>query len=167
MRRRALLLVACGIGALGLGLDQLIKLASVAYLEPGVPVPLVGDVFQLLLIRNPGAAFGMGGSVTIVFSVLAIVALLACLFVVLPRITRPWHAVAAGLFIAGIGGNLVDRLVQPPAPLRGHVVDMFSLKGFAIFNFADVCITAAAAIVIIWSLLADRAEAKKPKESAK
>ncbi len=166
MRRSALILVACGIGLGGLAVDQLVKLASVAFLTPGVPVPIVGDLLQLQLIRNPGAAFGMGSSATIVFTILAMVATLACLFVVLPRVNRIWQAVVAGLFLAGITGNLVDRIFQPPAALHGHVIDMFSLRGFAIFNVADICITVAAGIVIGWSLFADRAEAKARKAAA-
>lgn len=165
MRRRALILLACGIGLLGLAIDQLIKLASVANLETGNPVPLVGDLLQLQLIRNPGAAFGMGESVTIIFTCLAVVATLVVLFVVLPRLTKLWQAIAAGLFLAGITGNLVDRLIQPPSVGRGHVVDMFSLRGFAIFNFADVCITAGAVLVIVWSLFADRESAQAKASS--
>lgn len=165
MRRSALILISCGIALIGLGVDQVIKYFSVEKLDPQVPVALVGQLLQLRLIRNPGAAFGMGASVTVLFTCLAIVAVLACLFVALPRITKLWHAVAVGLFIAGIGGNLIDRIFQPPAALHGHVIDMFWLKGFAIFNFADVCITAAAAIVIIWSLFADRDEAKAKRDT--
>ena len=41
MRRSALILVACGVGLGGLAVDQLVKLASVAFLTPGVPVPIV------------------------------------------------------------------------------------------------------------------------------
>ena len=165
--RTGIRLLALGIAAFGLAADQLVKLASVTFLEPGVPVPLVGDLFQLNLIRNPGAAFGMGAGATIVFSVFAIAATLACLFYALPRITRAWHAVVLGMLLAGITGNLVDRIFQPPAALHGHVIDMFSLRGFAIFNVADICITVAAGIVIGWSLFADRAEAKARKAAAR
>lgn len=122
-----------------------------AFLEPGRPVQIVGSWLQLNLIRNPGAAFGMGSGATIVFSCFAILATAACLVVALPRITRLWHAMVLGLLLAGITGNLVDRIVQPPAALHGHVIDMFQLRYFAIFNFADMCITAAAAIMIVSS----------------
>ena len=139
-------------------MDQLVKLASVAYLEPGVPVELVGSLLKLNLIRNPGAAFGMGADATIVFSVFAVLATVACLAVALPRITKLWHGVALGLLLAGITGNLVDRLMQPPAALHGHVIDMFQLQGFAIFNIADVCITAAAVLIIIGSFRSERTD---------
>ena len=138
------------------------KLASVAYLEPGVPVELVGSLLKLNLIRNPGAAFGMGADATIVFSLFAVLATVACLAVALPRITKLWHGVALGLLLAGITGNLVDRIFQPPSFLHGHVIDMFQLAYFgAIFNVADVCITAAAVLIVIGGFRDERAEARE------
>ncbi|MHA6512224.1 signal peptidase II [Tessaracoccus sp. Z1128] len=160
-RRRGIRRIAVGIGLLGVGLDQLVKLASLAALEPGVPVELVGQWLRLNLIFNPGAAFGMGADATVVFSVFAVVALAACLAVALPRITRLWHGIALGLLLAGIAGNLVDRMTRPPAFLHGHVVDMFQLQYFgAIFNVADVCITSAAALIVIGGFRDERQEAK-------
>ncbi|HSO69021.1 MAG TPA: signal peptidase II [Arachnia sp.] len=165
-RRRGIRRIAVGIGLLGLGLDQLVKIASVAFLEPGQPVEFVGQLLKLNLIRNPGAAFGMGAQATIVFSIFAIVALTACLVVALPRITRLWHGVALGLLLAGITGNLVDRITQPPSFLRGHVIDMFQLQYFgAIFNVADVCITAAAALIVIGGFRDERSEARMAAEA--
>lgn len=98
----------------------------------------------------------MGSGATIVFSIFAIVATLGCLFYALPRITRPWHGVVLGMLLAGITGNLVDRIFQPPAALHGHVVDMFQLRGFAIFNVADMFITFAAVALVAFSFFGDR-----------
>lgn len=162
-RRKGIGWIAVGIGLFGLGLDQVVKKASLTYLEPGRPVDLVGDVFRLNLIWNPGAAFGMGASATIFFTVFAIAALVGCLAIGLPRITRLWHGVTLGMLMAGISGNLVDRFTQPPAPLHGHVVDMFQLKHFAIFNVADVFITAAAATILVGSFVFDDTRAKAPE----
>ena len=136
------------------------KWASVTYLTPGEPVELIGSLLKLNLIRNPGAAFGLGSGFTIVFTVFAMVALVACLFA-LTRITRLWHAVVLGLLTAGVTGNLIDRIVQPPRALHGHVVDMFQLPNFAIFNVADMCITFAAVIMIAMTFLHDRRQAKE------
>lgn len=160
-------LFAGGLGLTMLAIDQLIKIASVAYLEPGRRVPLVGDLLGLNLIRNPGAAFGMGAGVTIVFSIFAILATLGCL-VALTRITQWWHAVVLGLLLGGITGNLVDRIFEPPAPLHGHVIDMFQVPNFAIFNWADICITVAAGLIIISGIVAEVKErnAAKAQEGA-
>lgn len=111
-----------------------------------------GSLVAWNLYFNPGAAFGMGESATVVFSIFAILATMGCLFVAMPRIHRPWHGVALGLFLAGITGNLVDRLFRAPGPLHGHVVDFIQVRWFAIFNVADICITVGAALVVLGSL---------------
>lgn len=161
VRYRGVALIAGGVALLGIGLDQLVKWASVAYLTPGQPVEILGPLLKLNLIRNPGAAFGLGSDYTIIFTCFAIAALVGCLVFGLSRITRLWHAIVLGLLMAGITGNLIDRIIQPPAALHGHVVDMFQLPNFAIFNVADMCITFAAAILIIMSFLGDRASGRE------
>lgn len=140
---------------LGLGLDQLVKLASVSYLPEGRSVSVLGDLLLLRLVRNPGAAFGMGANSTIVFTIFAIAATLACLFIALPRITRLLSAVTLGLLLAGITGNLFDRVMRPPAMFHGHVIDMFQVPFFAIFNVADIFITVAAGLILLTSFTSE------------
>lgn len=141
-----------GIGLAGLALDQLAKLAALAKLTPGVPVDILGGWLRLTLIRNPGAAFGLGSGSTLVLSIFAIIALLAAIGFGLPRITRLSHSLILGLLMAGIAGNLHDRLLREPAPLYGHVIDFIQLPYFAIFNVADMFITSAAVLVVVSAL---------------
>jgi signal peptidase II len=65
---------------------------------------------------------------------------------------RGW-AVALGLLCAGVGGNLTDRLFREPGFLRGHVVDFLQLPHWPIFNVADMCITSAAVLILVLSVL--------------
>ncbi len=150
-----------GLWLLGLGIDQLTKLWALAELEVGDSTELIPRLLRLTLIFNPGAAFGMGESATLIFTIFAIVATLACLFIFLPRVTKAWQAIALGLLLAGITGNLVDRLFQPPAAFHGHVVDFLQVPGFAIFNFADMCITVGAGLVILASFFDKPEEAEE------
>ncbi len=150
---------------MGLAGDQLSKLAAVTYLSPGTSIELIEGHLLLTLIRNPGAAFGMGGSFTVVFSVFAVVALLAALVYALPRIRRPAHAVALGLLVAGIAGNLWDRIFLEPGPLRGHVIDFFNVPWFAIFNIADICITVAAVLIVWFSFTGEGEDSEATKET--
>ena len=62
--------------------------------------------------------------------------------------SRLW-AVALGLLLAGVGGNLTDRLLREPGPLRGHVIDFLMLPHWPIFNVADMCINVAAGLILI------------------
>ena len=139
---------------LGLVLDQLAKAVAIARLDPARPVALLGDWVTLQLIRNPGAAFSMGEGFTVGFTVVAIAALIAVAVWALPRLRHLGWAVTMGLLLAGIAGNLTDRLFREPAPFQGHVVDFIQVKYFAIFNVADMFITAAAVLVVWFSMVA-------------
>ena len=142
-----------GLGAAGLALDQVAKTVAIARLDPQQPIALLGGLVTLQLIRNPGAAFSMGENFTVVLTGVAIWALIGVLGWLVPRVRHTGWAVAVGFLLAGITGNLTDRLLREPGPFRGHVVDFIQLPNFAIFNVADMFITAAAVLVIWLSMI--------------
>ncbi|HSN12110.1 MAG TPA: signal peptidase II [Propionibacteriaceae bacterium] len=159
--RRLIALIAVG----GLVLDQVTKAMAVAWLDPMRPPRILGGLVTLQLIRNPGAAFSMGENATVVFSVLAIAMLVFVVFWLAPKVTARAWAVATGLGLAGIAGNLTDRLVRPPSFLHGHVVDFIQLPYFAIVNVADICLTSAAVTVVVLSLFASRRDDKRQADA--
>lgn len=146
-------LIAAGIALVGVTLDQAAKALALAHLDPAEPVPLLGGLLTLRLIRNPGAAFSMGEQFTVVFTVIAIGAMVGVAGWLLPRVRHLGWAVATGCLLAGIVGNLIDRLFREPSAFHGHVIDFLQLPYFAIFNVADIFITAAAVLVIWLSLI--------------
>ena len=146
-------LLAAGVAVIGVTLDQITKALAIAHLDPAEPIRLLGGLLTLQLIRNPGAAFSMGEQFTVVFTGIAIVALIGVAGWLLPRVRHVGWAVATGCLLAGIVGNLLDRLFREPAPFHGHVIDFLQLPNFAIFNVADMFITAAAVLVIWLSLI--------------
>ena len=141
------------VGACGLLLDQLTKLLAVRNLDPLDPPVLLGGLVTLRLIRNPGAAFSLGENFTIVFALLAAAVLTFILVRLAPRINHPGWAVALGLLVAGVAGNLMDRIFREPGFLHGHVVDFIQLPHFAIFNVADMCITSAAVLIMVLAVV--------------
>jgi signal peptidase II len=129
-------------------LDLLTKVMAVAHLTPGEPVSVVGSLLRLDLVRNPGAAFSTGTSYTALLSLIALVAA----GVVLRfgrRLGDPVWAVALGLLLAGVLGNLTDRLFRSPGFLRGHVVDFLELPHWPVFNVADMLIDVAVVLIIV------------------
>ena len=111
-------------------------------------VAVLGDWFTLHLTYNPGAAFSTGTEFTIVFTCLAILAVAVVLWLS-RRLGSPLWACALGILLGGVAGNLTDRLFRDPEPLRGHVVDFLMLPNWPVFNIADVCINAAAGLIIL------------------
>ena len=65
------------------------------------------------------------------------------------RIGSALWAVALGVLLAGVAGNLTDRLFRAPGPLKGHVVDFLMLPHWPIFNVADMCINVAAGLILV------------------
>lgn len=165
---RAAWALGLGIAAVGYGTDLLTKQLALAHLDPSHPPVLLGGLLRLQLIRNPGAAFSMGEDFTIVLTLIAVAALVAVLAFMLPRARHRGWVVALGLLLAGILGNLTDRIFRPPAPLHGHVIDFLQLPNFAIFNVADMCITFAA-VLIVWLVVITQVDfaGVSTKESAK
>ena len=124
------------------------KVLAVEKLTGRPDVQLVGEWFQLHLIRNPGAAFSTGSDFTPALSALAIAACGVVAYLARNVASRGW-AVSLGLLLAGIGGNLTDRLFRAPGPLHGHVVDFFQLPNWPIFNVADICIDVGAGLALL------------------
>ncbi|MFV0428811.1 MAG: signal peptidase II [Arachnia sp.] len=147
----ALRWLAIGIALVGFGIDQATKHLAVARLLPGDSIHVLGPFVQFTLVRNPGAAFSLGTSFTRGLSIFAILALVGVVGFALPRVSRVPHAVAVGLLLGGIAGNLYDRIFREPSPLMGHVIDFIQVPYFAIFNVADICVVSAAALIIVMS----------------
>jgi signal peptidase II len=147
-RRAAYLALVALAWLVGFAVDQVTKALAADRLADRGDVPVVGSLLQLHLARNSGAAFSTGLQFTIVFSCLAIVATVVVVVIALRARSAVW-AVALGLLLAGITGNLSDRVFREPGALRGHVVDFLMLPHWPIFNVADVCITIAAVLIVL------------------
>ena len=148
--RRSLGLFAA-VAVTAYALDLVTKLVAVAELQGREPVRVVGDLLQLTLVRNPGAAFSTGTSYTLVLSLIALGAVLVVLYVARRLSDRLW-AVGLGCLLGGVLGNLTDRLFRQPGPLRGHVIDWIALPNWPVFNIADICINIAAGVIVVQAL---------------
>ena len=132
---------------LGLAFDQGTKEWALHALADG-PVGVIGDWFQLRLVFNPGAAFSTGAGFTSVFTLISTVAAVVVLWLSRRLGSRLW-AVGFGLLLAGVLGNLFDRVFRQPSTFHGHVVDFLSFGSFPVFNVADMCINVAAGVIIL------------------
>ncbi len=128
--------------------DQVTKQLAVERLAGKAPVDVLGSWLQLRLLRNAGAAFSTGTSWTPLITLVALAAAVAVVVFALRVRHRGW-AVALGLLLAGILGNLSDRMFRAPGPFRGHVVDFLALPHWPVFNVADICIDAAGVLFVI------------------
>ena len=118
---------------------------------PGkAPIDVLGEWLQITYTRNPGAAFSLGGSFTVVLSVIAVTVAVVIVRMASRLGSTAW-AVALGGILGGALGNLIDRLFREPGPFRGHVIDWIAVPHYPVFNIADSAIFCSAALMIYLS----------------
>ncbi|MDE7138006.1 MAG: signal peptidase II [Ruminococcus sp.] len=148
--------------------DQLVKNWAVDVLQPVGSMDFIhfGDfkIIDLTYLENDGAIFGsMAGQrwSLVGFTSLVLVVGIVAMFVMMKR--SKLIDIAMGLFIAGGIGNLIDRI------RFGYVVDMFEIKlfRFAIFNVADICITVAEVLLLIYVIFIYPKTEKVKREAEK
>jgi signal peptidase II len=132
-------------------IDVATKTLAVEKLSGGADVEILGSWLVLHLTRNPGAAFSTGTDFTVVLSAIAIAAVAVVVYFSRRVGTRAW-AWALGLLLAGVCGNLTDRILREPGPLRGHVVDFLMVPHWPVFNIADICINVAARLILLQAI---------------
>ena len=134
-------------------LDQVTKQWVLRSISPYEARNVVPDFFNLVNVPNTGAAFGSFKGNNTFFVVISVIALVVVtILLARPRRSDLWRDISLALLLAGILGNLTDRL------LYGHVVDflLFNLHirfadPWPAFNVADSCISIAVVLFIIHS----------------
>ena len=146
MSRKLAIFLSILVG--GVALDQITKLLVVQGLTLGDQVPVIEGFFNLVLVYNRGAAFGLFSNLSVEF---AWVFFIITTSLVLAVVTFLWWrlpedktlaAVGYSLIFAGAVGNLIDRV------RLGEVIDFLDFHlgryHWPAFNVADslVCLGA-------------------------
>ena len=158
------------LAVLVLAADQFTKHLALENLPYEQPVPVIGDFLIFYLVRNPGAAFSLGEEVTWVFTIALAAVAVVIVWLAATRVKSRLWAVALGLLLGGVLGNLTDRLFRAPGFLRGHVVDWISLFGpydkyWPIFNLADSAIVCGAILAGLLALLGRDIEGREGRRA--
>ena len=150
-RRRVAALAAVAVFVLGA--DIISKAIVVAHLRPEQPVHVLGNVFELWLTRNPGAAFSVGTSETAIFTLIAFGVVIYIARTARKLYSLAW-AIALGLLLGGAAGNLGDRIFRAPGLFRGDVVDWIGVvpRYYPIFNLADSAIVCGGVLMVILAM---------------
>ena len=149
-------------------LDMLTKVLAEKYLEGTVKI--IGNWMTLHFITNGGASFsfldGVVGS-NVVFFVVTLLGLPLMVAVLYFSRKSHWFGRLGMVFmIGGTIGNAIDRAFLGDGFFNGRVRDFISVKGFAIFNVADIFLVCGV-IMFIFALAfldKDALFAKKDKK---
>lgn len=159
-----------GAATVALVLDLLTKALAEQYLFRSAGHSVIGDVFQLRLVYNPGAAFGLhlGPFSRWIFMAIAVGAVV--LLYRYHRAAAPgdwFRQLSLGLVSGGAIGNLVDRVRSP----RG-VVDFLDLGvggyRWPTFNVADMAVSVGAILLatVLWREDEQTARVTEERETA-
>lgn len=130
-------------------IDQATKAWALATLTPFQGKPFIGELLKFYLVWNDSAAFSISFGATWIFTIISSVATLVVIWLMLRTPSKAWRLTLA-ILLAGVVGNLADRLFREPGFPVGKVVDFLQLPfNFPIFNVADICITGSMTAVVI------------------
>ena len=142
-------------------LDFLTKTSALHVLHPFSPRTVIPGFFNLSLVFNRGAAFGIFPGAAVLFMTLAAATIAVILFFA-------WYSsdaslllkIALGMIAGGATGNLLDRL------RFGHVVDFLDFYvgpwHWPAFNIADSSLCIGASLVLIKALTKPARHASDP-----
>ena len=145
------------VGAMIMGIlvviDQITKYLVVINKESlhSNPIELITGFFNLVYVRNTGAAWGMFHGNNLILLIIAVIALVV--FSIFFKAITEWYperVVGFFMVISGIIGNSIDRV------FRGSVVDFldffYNTYHWPSFNVADSAICVGVILIIISSL---------------
>ncbi len=125
-------------------LDQLTK-ALVRTLPLGSRMPLLPGFLWLSHVENTGASFSILQGSNALLAWVAVIVLGILIYAYGSFRTRVERVIYA-LLLAGLLGNLVDRL------LFGAVTDFVDLGWFPVFNVADSCLVVGVSALVAYEL---------------
>lgn len=136
--------------------DMITKYIASTAVKINGPFEFLFGTFQFRYVENTGAAFSSFSGNTSLLTVVTAVILAGCLILLLSKRIKPlFMNVSLMLIVSGGTGNLIDRI------RFGYVIDFIEplFIDFAVFNFADCCITVGAFMMIgfeIYELICER-----------
>ena len=148
------------------------------------PITFLDGMVNITRVHNTGVAFGLGNGTawsSYVFLGIPVLAIIALIVLYRKNFFHTvWLKLAYVLLLAGVAGNLTDRLVQGfllpyeqphgffTKLLNGYVVDFIDVTlpvinyRWPAFNVAESCIFVAAIIFFIASIFSSRSKEETP-----
>lgn len=167
MTRRTLTALTFSLAAFWIALDQLTKLWAETALVGQPRTPILGGWFGLVLVYNPGAAFGLGSGFVWVLTVIAGIAVIVLVVVALRTHTLLW-SLAIGSMLGGAVSHFFDRLLRGDTIGTGKIVDFIDYGGFFVGNIADIALVGAAIGSVLLSFFGvPFSSAERPKPATK
>lgn len=144
-------------------IDLFIKQKVVDNIALYEDVKFIDGIIGLTYVRNTGMAWSLFDGNPALLSVFTGILILAVLiYLALPKKRPLAYDILIPLIVAGGAANMIERI------MRGYVVDYIKtlFVNFPVYNFADILITASAAVLMIYIIYEIVIENKNEKKKA-
>ena len=158
-------LIEICIAAALVAIDLITKKYVYGACETNGKINIIEGVLSFTAVKNTGAGFGIFSDKTMLLTVISLIcSVVLFLFIFYSyNYKNLWLRSALILILAGAVGNIVDRFAL------GYVRDFiyFELINFAVFNFADSCLTVGTIVLVIYIIFFYTKEEKKLRDGKK
>jgi signal peptidase II len=143
------------VAGIGVALDLWTKALAFANLTPGEPYQVIPGWLQFDVVKNHGAVFGLGQGGRVIFVIVSFGAIIFLTYLFSVSKRRWWYQILLGMLLAGVIGNLYDRIT------RGYVRDMIHIfPGWQnlfpwVFNVADSFLCVGVSLMVVYSVFSD------------
>ncbi len=118
------------VAAITILLDQATKL----FVSLKRPIWDLG-ILSIHYVENTGAGFGILKGQMAILAIISAVVVMGIIYYYKKIPQEKWTQLLFGLFLGGVAGNLIDRI------LRQYVVDFIDVGFWPVFNLADMAIS--------------------------
>ena len=141
----------------GIALDLWTK--HVAFNTPSLatrPYPFIPGWLEFEMVKNQGAVFGLGQGQRILFVGVSIGAIIFLVYLFAVSGRRAIYQILLGMLLAGVAGNLYDRLVFGYVRDMIHVFPAWPNLFKWVFNVADSLLCVGVALMILYNMFSQR-----------
>jgi len=154
------------VAAAGTGLDLWTKSVAFSRLTlHGEAYPFIPGWLEFEAVINHGAVFGFGQGARTIFITVSIGAIFFLAYLFANSDKRWFYQLVLGMLLAGVFGNLFDRIMY------GYVLDMIHAlpmwKNFFpyVFNVADTFLCTGVGLMVIYSMISEQHAKREVQKS--
>jgi signal peptidase II len=154
------------VAGVGVALDLWTKyLAFSSLMLAGQPYRLLPGWLEFEVVINHGAVFGLGQGGRVIFVIVSFAAIVFLTYLFSTSKNRWWYQVLLGMLLAGVIGNLYDRLTYGYVRDMIHIFPRWPNLFPWVFNVADSFLCVGVSLMVIYSLLSDHIQKKEGQKS--
>jgi signal peptidase II len=148
----------------GVGLAVDLWTKSLAFSSPSLgrePYRFIPGWLEFERVLNQGAVFGLGQGRRILFVTVSIAAIIFLCYLFATSGKKPVYQVLLGILLAGVLGNLYDRVMFGYVRDMIHILPQWPSLFRWIFNVADSLLCTGVALMILYNMLPERRQTEK------